>query len=345
MSTNPIPTKLLKWYSSHKRSIPWRETQNPYFIWLSEVIMQQTRVEQGTPYYLRYIEKYPTLLELANAPDDEMMKLWQGLGYYSRARNMLAAARQIRDEFGGVFPMEYKHIRALKGVGEYTAAAIASIAFNQNYAAIDGNVLRVLSRFYGEFSPIDSSIGKKRYAQLADELLNKEFPGEFNQAMMELGATVCKPRQPLCNACPISAECVALSKNLQAQLPIKAGKTKVTKRLFHYLVLSSQGKTLLKKRSSGDIWQGLYEFPLIEGDLNEMQEMEQAALWCKEPFVLKTISNEIKHLLSHRELRAKFYSIETDELIPQTEFTLVNWSDFENYPVSRLIERWRGSSG
>jgi A/G-specific adenine glycosylase len=330
----------LSWFGQYKRDLPWRETRNPYLIWLSEIILQQTRVDQGMPYYIRFAEKYPTITDFANAPDDEILKVWQGLGYYSRARNMLVAARQVRDQYRGVFPLEYTQIRQLKGVGDYTAAAIASIAYDLPYSVVDGNVLRVLSRYFAETTPINSSQGKKLYAQLAQDLLDSASPASFNQAMMELGATVCKPKSPLCSQCPVADECLGRENKMQDKLPIKLGKTKIRLRHFHYLVLTDNEQTLLRKREAGDIWQGLYEFPLIEGECSESEILKYLQSLGLNQIQFKRISNVFTHILSHQKLLAKFYEISVEGLDYLTGFEQVEWSKFSGFPISRLTERW-----
>lgn len=256
--------KLLWWYNANKRDLPWRNIKDPYKIWLSEIILQQTRVNQGWEYYLRFIAKYPTVKALASAPEHDVLKLWQGLGYYSRARNLHAAARFIVEEFKGKFPRDYKPIRALKGVGDYTAGAIASIAFDLPYPAVDGNVMRVYSRLFGITAPIDSTEGKKKLYEIAKELLPAKHPGTYNQAVMELGALVCLPSNPLCESCPVQYACYAYLHKKTANFPIKEGKTKQRNRYFNYLVITYGDKLLIRTRKARDIWQGLHDFPLIE---------------------------------------------------------------------------------
>ena len=257
-------THLLQWASQHERHLPWKESKNPYYIWLSEIILQQTRVEQGLPYYLKFVEHYPTVFDLANATEDEVLKDWEGLGYYSRARNLHAAAKYIATELDGHFPDTYDSILKLKGVGPYTAAAIASFAFQLPYAVVDGNVYRVLSRFFGMDTPIDSTIGKKQFANLAQQLLDPTKPDVYNQAIMDFGATWCTPKQAKCNKCPLSEQCAAFQTNRVEKYPIKQKKLKKRTRYFHYLIFNYSGQTWIEKRAGKDIWQGLYQFPLIE---------------------------------------------------------------------------------
>ena len=243
------------WYNKNKRNLPWRETSNPYNIWLSEIILQQTRVEQGLPYYYKFIESYQTITDFANANLNDILKLWQGLGYYSRARNMHIAAQYIRDNNKGEFPDNYNELVKLKGIGPYTAAAIASFAFNEKKAVVDGNVYRVIARFDGIYTDINSTIGKHEFAKIADELLDINNPAIHNQAMMELGAMVCKPQNPDCENCPISNNCFAFLNNEQKNLPVKIKKVKVKTRFFNYLIFDYYGNTYLNQRGANDIWQ------------------------------------------------------------------------------------------
>lgn len=264
MQPETFATNLLAWYDQNKRDLPWRGIQNPYFIWVSEVILQQTRVNQGMPYYLRFVEKYPTVADMAAATEKDVLRLWQGLGYYSRARNMLHTAQIIVAEHDGKFPDNYKALKKLKGIGDYTASAIASFAFNEKVATVDGNVFRVLARVFGIEEDIASLKGKKTFAALAKTLLPDEQTANYNQSVMEFGALYCKPTSPDCPNCIFKADCVAANTNKQDILPIKAKKNVVKKRYFHYLVFEYDKKLLLKERGEGDIWQGLYDFVLVE---------------------------------------------------------------------------------
>jgi A/G-specific adenine glycosylase len=305
---------LIAWYRQNKRDLPWRREKDAYKIWLSEIILQQTQVAQGLNYYLKFSESYPTISHLANAKEDEIMKLWQGLGYYSRARNLHATAKTIKHTFKGVFPSNYQDIKALKGVGDYTAAAIASFAYNLPYAVVDGNVYRVLSRIFGVRTPIDSTEGKKQFQKLADELLDEKNPALNNQAIMEFGSQFCKPANPDCENCIFKNKCYAFKSSSIAALPVKGKKTKVRDRHFNYLVIvDKQGDILLNKRKGGDIWQGLYEFKLIETSNDISTEMllksKNFKSVCKSGFDLKHVSKSYKHILSHQHLYAKFYVI------------------------------------
>lgn len=259
---NLFATTIIDWYKENKRDLPWRDTKDPYKIWISEIILQQTRVVQGYDYYCRFMEHFPDVETLAKASEDEVMKCWQGLGYYSRARNLHEAARTIAEK--GAFPVRYEEVRALKGVGDYTAAAICSFAYDMPYAVVDGNVYRVLSRWLGVEEPIDTGAGKKLYASLADEMMDKSRPALYNQAIMDFGALQCVPSSPSCLFCPLSDSCVALQKNLVGKLPWKSRKTKVLDRYFSYIYVRAGVHTFIKRREAGDIWQNLYEFPLIE---------------------------------------------------------------------------------
>lgn len=295
-------SKILRdWYRKNGRELPWRGTKNAYKIWLSEVILQQTRVDQGLPYYLRFIEEFPRIQDLAGAPIDKVLKLWQGLGYYSRARNLHAAAKQVTDLFEGEFPADYHQIRSLKGIGDYTAAAISSFAFDLPHPVVDGNVYRFLSRFTGNDTPIDSTAGKKIFAQLAAELLDPAHPAEHNQAIMEFGALQCRPVNPGCESCPFQFACEALIQNIVDQLPVKEKKQKVRDRYFHYYYIHDGQYLLLRKREAKDIWQGLYEFPLVEIEGGHPTDhLKELGFTATEYKVSKPVS--ITHLLSHQRL-------------------------------------------
>lgn len=344
---NIAHSELLNWYSLNRRNLPWRETKSAYAIWLSEVILQQTRVDQGLPYFQRFLERYPDIYQLANAPEEEVLKLWQGLGYYSRARNMLATAKLIATEFGGEFPKTSLELRKLKGIGPYTAAAVASFAFNEAVAVLDGNVFRVLSRIWNEESPIDSTSGRKRFELLAKETLNKDFPDLHNQAMMELGALVCKPNNPDCMACPIREWCLSFNAGTTENLPVKSLKTKVKERHMHYFFIENGEDFLIGKRSAGDIWQGLYDLPEIsfESEPSESEihkafsKLTQGIIELKvfPQFVFKTV-----HLLSHRRLIARFYHIRFEGLSPEIQgFQKAPLQKILSYPASRLFEKFQ----
>jgi A/G-specific adenine glycosylase len=255
---------LLAWFAQNHRPLPWKGERDPYKIWLSEIILQQTRVEQGLPYYQKFIEKYPDVKTLANAPEDEVMKLWEGLGYYSRTRNLHFTAKFIANDLAGKFPDDYDGIRALKGVGDYTAAAIASFAFDLPHAVLDGNVYRVLARFFGIETPTDLPAAKKEFATLAQTLLDSARPGDFNQAIMDFGATHCTPQQPKCSSCLLNNQCVAFQMGRVTELPARSKVLEKKDRYFFYLVADFQEKVFVRKRSGKDIWQNLWEFPMLE---------------------------------------------------------------------------------
>lgn len=319
--------------------MPWRNTTDPYRIWLSEIILQQTRVAQGLPYYERFVTAFPTVQDLAAASQEEVLKLWQGLGYYSRGRNLHHTAQYISQELDGTFPNTYKELLTLKGVGDYTASAIASISFNEPTAVVDGNVYRVLSRVYGIDTPINSTSGQKEFKALAQELIDPEQPATFNQAIMEFGAIQCKPKNPYCLHCIFQEQCDAFRKNRIATLPIKLKKTKVRKRHLHYLVfISSKQKTVLKERTGKGIWQGLYEFPVIEVDGDEERFRESASLKKElEPYKVLSIQQHndkpIVHKLSHQHLYTTFWIIEVDALGPAA----IPITEIKKLPVPVLI--------
>lgn len=334
---------LIKWYQEYKRELPWRESSDPYLIWISEIILQQTRVAQGYDYFLRFIHRFPDVASLAAAGEDEVMKYWQGLGYYSRARNLHAAARSMN----GVFPTTYAGVLALKGVGEYTAAAICSFAYGMPYAVVDGNVYRVLARYLGIDTPIDSTEGKKLFFALAGEMLDKAQPATYNQAIMDFGAMQCTPAAANCMSCPLADTCVALSKGLVAQLPVKQHKTKTTNRYFNYLYVRAGAYTYIHKRTGNDIWKNLFEFPLIETPESVSEEgllalPEFRVLFAKgEVPVIRSVCRDVKHVLSHRVIYANFYEVTLPE--QSTSFSAyqrIRIEDLEQYAVSRLVHAY-----
>lgn len=344
MSTaSSTSSALLAWYDVHKRPLPWRGGTDPYPIWLSEVILQQTRVDQGTAYWHRFMEHYPSVLHLAAAPEDEVLKLWQGLGYYSRARNLLTAARSVAKEHGGQFPKDLVALKALKGVGDYTAAAIASIAFGIPAPVVDGNVFRVLARYFDVATPIDSTAGKREFQELAMRLLSKDRPGDHNQAMMELGATVCTPKQPDCLACPWAADCLARKRGTIAERPVKASKTTVRERHFNYLHVETPGHLYLRKREGAGIWQGLHEPPVLETERAAGKTTILRLLNEQLPGHWKILgrSERITHLLSHQRIQAVFWQVRVDAVRPlPKDWLKVPAADVEIYAVPRLVERW-----
>lgn len=314
---------LLDWYHKNKRNLPWRNTTNPYPIWLSEIILQQTRVQQGTAYYHRFLEAFPTLSDLANADEQEVLQLWQGLGYYSRARNLHKTAKTLEKDWGGKFPNTYIDILSLPGIGPYTAAAIASFAYNLPHAVVDGNVYRVLSRLFDVQTPIDSTKGKKEFQLLADAFLNENDPANHNQAMMEFGATHCTPANPDCSNCPLQLHCMGFKAKNQLNLPVKEKKTKVRDRSLHYVFIQKDKKIALQKRTEKDIWQHLFEFPQLE-----------------EPEKSLSLIHTEKHLLSHQKLQIHIYQDESTQFQALAEGN-IEWVDREDlhlFPKPKPIE-------
>ena len=320
-------TTILQWFQANGRTLPWRETRDPYAIWLSEIILQQTRIEQGRPYWQRFMQRWPTVEALANATEDEVLREWQGLGYYSRARNLHTAAQQVV-AMGG-FPTTLEGIKALKGVGDYTAAAIGSIAFDLPAAVVDGNVYRVLSRYFGIDTPINTTEGKKEFTELAQDLLlpalNREGKGAglFNQGMMDFGAIQCTPQNPSCPSCPLAESCVALREGRIDELPVKQKTLKIKERQLTYIYIRCNGYTAIHRRPAGDIWQGLYEPWLAE----------------EVPCGAVLVRQRVKHILTHRILYADFYLWEPAERpsLPEDYFWIPE-ADIDNYGVPRLIE-------
>lgn len=337
-------SRIHHWFSLFKRDLPWRNTRDPYFIWLSEIILQQTRIDQGLAYYLKFTEEFPTISDLASATEDQVLKLWQGLGYYSRARNLHFTAKFITLQYYGNFPDKYHKILLLKGIGEYTAAAIASISFNQEYPAIDGNVFRVLSRFFGIFDPIDTNAGKKIFKDLATELIKGTDPGMHNQALMEFGALQCTPKKPDCLQCPLQEQCYAFSTKKTAELPVKLKKTKQRNRYFNYFVILYEDFTWLKKRTGKDIWKNLFEFPMIETSsatsietLLSIPEVNQLIEF-KQSVIEKTNDWKI-HLLSHQKINYRIITVRLlRENKMQPELIRVNKKDIFSFAVPKLLE-------
>lgn len=300
--------KLLRWYDENPRPLPWKSDKDPYKIWLSEIILQQTQVSQGLPYYLHFIEAYPTVRDLADASTDEVMKSWEGLGYYSRVRNLHAAAKFIANERDGVFPDDYTGLLELKGVGPYTAAAIASFAYDLPHAVIDGNVYRVLSRYFGVYEAVDTTIGKKIITQLADQLISRDIPAAYNQAIMNFGALVCKPKAPVCHTCPLSNRCRAKADGSTDLLPIKSKRLIRKQRYFHYLIIIDGDNTYVEKRGVDDIWKSLYQFPILETSgvtpITSLQNwMPGYDLHLNKP------KTELKQTLTHQEIHGLFYIV------------------------------------
>lgn len=329
---------LIKWYETNKRDLPWRDTCDPYKIWLSEIILQQTRVNQGLSYYLKFIENFPDVVSLANATEEQVLKLWQGLGYYSRARNLHYTAKIIRDKYKGVFPADPEEIAALKGIGEYTTAAISSFAFGIPLAAVDGNVVRVLSRYFNINIPFDTTEGKRVFRELANNYIDKKAPGTYNQAIMEFGAVQCKPVNPDCISCPLNNGCMALATGNVDNLPAKKKQVKLKKRNFNYLINNNFKKIQIRQRNNKDIWQNLYEFPLIETE----NKLSKKQIENKLKTEVSLAANYV-HKLSHREINANFWlvnDLKPEYLTSSSGFIQTNIDDLQKYPISRLMDRF-----
>lgn len=337
MNNKHFASTLLDWYERNKRDLPWRNTTEPYIIWLSEVILQQTRVAQGLPYFEKFLENFPKIEDLAQAPSEEVMRLWQGLGYYSRARNLHQCAKELVTIHGGKFPNNYNSLLKLKGVGSYTAAAIASFAFNEPVAVVDGNVFRVLARYFGISTDIASNLGKKEFEKIANECISKDNPATFNQAIMEFGALQCTPKNPNCGECPFNNSCFAFKNDLITQLPVKVNKVKVKQRFFTYFYIICNDQVIVNLRGAGDIWQGLYDFPVFENvqkpllELNEVTLIQSLTPFDPEiHFDPKTI---FKHILTHQRIFANFASL----IIPtKHQNKLQKWAQKSGY---NLIQR------
>lgn len=331
--------KILDWYQYNKRELPWRATTDPYHIWLSEIMLQQTRVAQGLPYYEKFVHHFPTVFDMANASEEEVLKLWQGLGYYSRARNMHLTAKTVVGQYNGKFPSTYKELLKLKGIGDYTASAIASICFMEPEPVVDGNVYRVLSRYFGVDIPINSTKGIKYFKDLARKVMDRERIRDYNQGIMEFGAIQCAPKKPYCLLCPLKEGCMALKENRTKELPIKIKKTKIRERYFNYLVfLDDEKRTKIEQRTGKGIWQGLYQFPLFEtSTLAEEKEIYTAIAKEFPKTRIKSIrpyNTEIMvHKLSHQHLKTRFWIVDLKVDLDDG----VLWSTLEDYPVPVLI--------
>jgi len=341
--THPISDKLIAWYKKNKRDLPWRNTNDPYKIWLSEIMLQQTQVAQGLSYYIKFTETFPTITDLAKAPEDKVMRLWQGLGYYSRARNLHAAAKVVAKNHKGKFPETYDEIKELKGIGDYTAAAIASIAYDLPHAVVDGNVYRVLSRLFNINTPINSSQGKKEFQLLADELLNHKHPAIHNSAIMEFGALWCKPQNPKCKNCPLQVYCLAFKNNTVSALPVKDKKIKIKNRYFYYFIFNYKDFVYVSKRTEKDIWQNLYEFVLIETTQEEPQEKllkHKAFNLLVKDFDVLSVTKLKKHILSHQHLYSSFYEIKIKSPLKSKSLLKIKRADLDNYALPQLINKY-----
>lgn len=337
---------ILNWYEKNMRSLPWREVKDPYHIWVSEVILQQTRINQGLPYYYKFIEDYPNVIDLANATEQAVLNTWKGLGYYSRARNMHHTAIMIKDHFNGVFPSDYKTLLSLKGIGEYTAAAISSICSDEKRAVVDGNVVRVLSRYFGILDPVGSSTLYKKIRWISNSLITEENPGNYNQAIMEYGALLCTPQNPNCDSCFFKTSCFANSNNMTAVFPVKKKPMTKKTRFLNYLhIVTREDVFILRKRSGNDIWKNMWDMPVIESDklidpddmiLND--SLLGFKLWGDTYFAG---FSDKTHVLTHQLLRVRFFTYITDsiEIKDQKTYVLTNYED-HNYPIPRLIENF-----
>jgi A/G-specific adenine glycosylase len=338
-----FPKSLLRWNkTTNNRPMPWKGEKDPYKIWLSEIILQQTRVEQGWDYYNRFIVTFPTVEKLAAAGENKVFKLWEGLGYYSRCKNLITAAKIIAKEYKGKFPTSYEDILALKGVGPYTAAAIASFAFDLPYAVVDGNVFRVLSRFFGNSAAIDSNEGKKLFTALANELLDKKNPGIYNQALMDFGAVVCKPKLPLCHECPMQSKCVAFEKKIVDRLPVKEKKLVKKTRWFYYIVAEFEGKVMVRKRGAKDIWENLYEFILVEKtaalDVDQVKKMPQLKqLSGKDKINLEWVSGVYRQQLTHQTIYGQFIKLKLAGIPLPEGYELVSQKKLNTLPFPKFI--------
>tara|TARA_B100001093_G_scaffold106103_2_gene98413 strand:- start:2369 stop:3409 length:1041 start_codon:yes stop_codon:yes gene_type:complete len=333
---------ILNWYQNSKRNLPWRSTRDPYKIWLSEIILQQTKIAQGTAYYLKFLNAFPNIRDLANAPEEHVMKLWQGLGYYTRARNLHKTAKFVSDELNGVFPNKYSEIIKLKGIGPYTAAAISSICFNEKRAVVDGNVYRVLARTHKIITEINSNLGRKEFQQLADQLICKKNPGDYNQGLMDLGSTICLPKKPKCNFCPVNKSCKSKKDNLKLLLPNKIKKKKPLKRTIHYLFIEGSKHFYMQKRKQNDIWKNLYDFPQIEKQSSNNLEKLSVQQKLKKIIPNKSFINigtsKFIHNLSHQKLHISITHIKTNNLLEISEYILMTRKKLKKIPIPKPIE-------
>ena len=351
---NDFGKRLIKWYQQNKRVLPWRETKDPYTIWLSEIILQQTRVSQGLPYFQRFLEKYPTVVHLAGAPQNEVFKLWQGLGYYRRAENMMKAAKIIVEEFNGVFPITFPGLKKLPGVGDYTAAAIASIAYGEKIPVVDGNVYRVLSRVFGIKTIIQTSRAKDEFGQIMRSLMEEVHPGTFNEAVMEFGALQCVPANPRCEACVFSPACFALNQQVIQEFPVVKPKIKKRRLFIYYLVVKWGKRLIVRHRRENEIWKGLYDFPSLEfteeqEESKVMREIDTLELFSPDAVkVITSFSKRYKHQLTHIDIMARFIqvelkrkpNIESDETL-----CLIASQTLQDLAVSRLVEKFLVEEG
>jgi A/G-specific adenine glycosylase len=339
---NNFSKKLLQWhFEENTREMPWKGEKDPYKIWLSEIILQQTKVEQGLKYYENFIKTFPSIMDLAKASDTIVFKMWESLGYYNRCRNLLETARVIAKN-GGIFPTTYNDIIELKGVGTYTAAAISSFAYNLPYAVVDGNVYRILSRYFGDTTPIDATEGKKKYAELAQNLLDKTNPALYNQAIMDFGATVCKPKLALCSICCLNKKCIAYLTNTVFELPIKVKKKVIKKRNFLYFIVAQKNQILVSKRTKADVWKNLYEFYLLEQEKEFIITAQNITSYLpeiikKEHYKIEFISNLFTQKLTHQHIKTHFIKINIDKPIKINNHQWVTKSQFNKLPFSAIV--------
>ena len=339
---------LLQWNDiENNRQMPWKGERDPYKIWISEIILQQTRVQQGMDYYNRFIKTFPDIQSLATASEKKIYKLWQGLGYYSRCKNLIASAKFIHEELAGEFPNKFEDILTLKGIGSYTASAIASFAYNQPFAVLDGNVFRVLSRFFGEEIPINTNEGKKFYALLSQQLLDKKSPGKYNQALMDFGAVICKPAAPLCSQCPLQKNCEAFLTNKVSVLPVNTKSIRIKERFFNYLIVQYENQFYVNKRTGKDIWQNLYEFILIESKelLNETPlavNEEIIKILNQADFSIKYVSAKKTQKLTHQIIYGQFVHIEIKKPLQNKEYFRVNQKQLKSLPFPKFIASYLG---
>lgn len=336
---------LLRWNKQkNNRNMPWKGEKDPYKIWLSEIILQQTRVAQGLEYYKKFVKEYPTIQQLAKGTDQKTFKLWEGLGYYSRCKNLIHTARYITETYNGIFPNEFEKILALKGIGEYTASAISSFAFNQPYAVLDGNVFRVLARYFGISLPIDTNEGKRYFKELAQVLIDIKQPGTYNQAIMDFGATVCTPQIPTCTNCPLNSNCVALSQNAVNLYPKKGKALKKKERWFYYLIIQQKDTLFIRKRMDKDIWQNLYEFVLVEHqnkiDLSQLKNIKSIIKNVNistKNFTIEEISDESSQILSHQIIKGQFIHLKCTNFYPGNEYVPIALSKIKQFPFPKFI--------
>ncbi len=334
--------ELINWYIINKRELPWRNTTDAYIIWLSEIILQQTRVEQGLPYFNKFLANFSTITSFANAPEAVVLKLWQGLGYYSRARNMLVTAKEIVKNHQGVFPTSHNQLIKLKGIGEYTAAAISSFAANEVKAVVDGNVFRVLARYFGIADAINSTEGKKIFMSLAQSLIQNQNPAVYNQAIMEFGALQCKPKTPNCGNCPLVLDCFAYKTKQVNALPLKLKKLKIKKRYFNYFIGITNNSILAKQRQAGDVWQHLYDFPLIETDSETNYHDTNFITAIKNKFGKAATFSQLfskKHILTHQIIMVQFFALNNYEInfLENPEIEFIPLQKFEELPQPKVI--------